>query len=128
MNSNSSTIDVVEMIICNLHKLFNYIVRRSRTINEKKFIMLDIIFEESLFIIFFFIQSDNSSHIEFLKYFNILAWMMSISLVSISFIYRPHKSHKFSGNNPIHIPIFHSFIELIFLDIKRLKIIPFEFQ
>jgi hypothetical protein len=89
--------------------------------------MLDIIFEESLFIIFFFIQSDNPSHIEFLKYFNILTWMMSISLVSISFIYRPHKSHKFSGNNPIHIPIFHSFIELIFLDIKSLKIIPFEF-
>ena len=83
------------------------------------------IFKEVLFVIFLFIQPNNSLHAKFLEYLNILFRMMSIPLIGISLLNRTHECHEFSWNNPINVTILHSLIVFIFFNIECTEVVPF---
>ena len=53
--------------------------------------------------------------------------MMTISLVLVSFVNWTHESHKSSWNDPVHITIFDSLMELIFFNIESFEFVPVEF-
>ena len=127
MNSYSTTIIITKMLICYFHKLFYNMIWRSGSINKEKLIVFDIIIQKCTFVIFFFIQSDNTGNIKFLENFNVFDRMMTISLISISFINRTHKRHELSWYYPVYITVFYSLIKFIFFYVKSSKIIPLEF-
>lgn len=114
------------MIVTDLHELFNDVIRRGRSVNEKEIVMCDAFLNEEPFIVLFFVQSHDSLDIKLLEYVDILVRMMSISLVSISLFDRAHECHELAGNNPVKIAIFDSLVLLILLDVEGSEVIPFE--
>jgi len=90
--------------------------------------MGDSLIGEVLFIVFFFIKSYYALDIKLLENIDVLVWMVSISLVGISFFDWSHKCHELSRNNPIEIAIFDSLVGLILLDVESLEIVPAEFH
>jgi len=116
------------MIIADLHKLFNDIIRRGGSVNEKEIVMGDAFLNEESFVVLFFVQSHDSLDIKLLEYVDILVRVMSISLVSVSLLNRAHECHEFPGNNPVKIAIFDSLVLLILLDVEGSEVIPFEFD
>lgn len=52
--------------------------------------------------------------------------MMAISLVLVSFIDWSHEGHEFSGDDPVHIAIFHSLVKFVFFHIEGFELIPVE--
>jgi hypothetical protein len=52
--------------------------------------------------------------------------VVTITLISIPFLYRSHECHEFTRNNPVDIPVLNTFIILVLLYIKRSEIVPFE--
>ena len=90
--------------------------------------MLNLFLREKPLVILLLIESYNSLNIKLFKYVDIFTRMMPISLISISLLYRPHKSHKLSWNNPIKVSILNSFILFIFFNIECLKVVPFKFD
>ena len=81
---------------------------------------------EVLLLVFFFIKSYYSLDIKLLENIDVLSWMVSISLISISFFDWSHKGHELSRNDPIEIAVFDSLVCLILLDIESLEIVPVE--
>lgn len=116
------------MIIADLHKLFYNVIRRGRSVNEKEIVMGNAFLNEESFVVLFFVQSHDSLDIKLLKYIDVLVRVMSISLVSVSFLDWTHECHKLTGNNPIKIAIFDSLVLLILLDVEGSEVIPFEFD
>ena len=53
---------------------------------------------------------------------------MTISLVLVSFIDRAHESHEFSRDDPVHVSIFYSLVELIFFHVEGFEFVPVEFN
>ena len=49
---------------------------------------------------------------------------MAISLVLISLVDRPHESHEPARNNPVHISVFDSLMELVLFDVEGLEFVP----
>ena len=88
--------------------------------------MLDIISHELVSIVFCFIKADYSGHVEMLEYLYIIFGSIAASLKLVDVIKRSHKSYEFTGNNPIKIAIFNSFVQLVFLDIECFEFIPVE--
>ena len=114
------------MIVTDLHELFNDVIRRGGSVNEKEIVMCDAFLNEEPFIVLFFVQSHDSLDIKLLEYVDILVRVMSISLVSISFFNWAHECHELAGNNPVKIAIFDSLVLLILLDVEGSEVIPFE--
>ena len=81
-----------------------------------------------LFVVFFFVKSDHSLDIKFVKNWNIFLRMVSVSLVLISSFDWSHKCHEFSWDNPVEVTVFDSLIVFILFDIECLEIVPAEFD
>lgn len=124
MNSNCPSITGCKMFVSNFHKLIYNMIWWSRPIYKKQLIVLYVVIQKSVLIVFLFIQSYYSRNIEFLKYFYVFDRMVSVPLVSVSFVNRTHKGHKFSGNNPIYITIFNPFVKFIFFHVKIFIVVP----
>lgn len=88
--------------------------------------MSNSIVYEVFLIILLFVKSYYSFHTEFLEDFNVLIWVMPISLILVSLFDWSHESHELPRNNPIKIAIFNSFVQLVFLDIECFEFIPVE--
>lgn len=116
------------MFIANLKELFNNVVRRCGSINEKQIIMRDPCVRKEILVVLLFVQPYDSGDIELIKYFYVLVWMMTIPLDCISFLNRSHESHKFAWNDPVDITVFNSLKMFILFYIKSLEIIPLEFN
>lgn len=114
------------MLICHAEELIYYVIWWGRTIDEKEIIVFNIVFDEILLVILFFIQSDYPGYAKLLKYFYIFFRMVPVSLICITFLYRTHECHEFPRNNPIDITILDSLIKLVLLDIECAEIVPFE--
>lgn len=83
--------------------------------------------EESL-VVLLFVESHNSLDVELLEYFYIFAWMMPVSLVSISLLDGSHESHELAWNNPVEVSVLDPLVLLVLLDVEGLVDIPFEFD
>lgn len=114
------------MIIAHLHKIFHNLIRRCGSINKEQIVMSNAFLDEESFIVFFFVQSHHSLHIELLEYVDILVRVMAISLVSVSLLDGTHECHELAGNNPVKIAIFDSLVLLILLDVESSEVVPFE--
>jgi len=88
--------------------------------------MCYVIFQEVLSVILLLIKSDNARNAKFLEYFYILFRVVTITLISIPFLYRSHECHEFTRNNPVDIAVLNTFIILVLLYIKRSEIVPFK--
>ena len=128
MNGYGSRIRFGEMVIANFKELFNNVVRRCGSVNEKQIIMCDPSIRKEILVVLLFVQPYDSGDIELIKYFYVLVWMMSIPLHCISFLNRSHESHKFAWDDPVDITVFNSLEMFIFLYIESLEIIPLEFN
>ena len=83
---------------------------------------------EVLLIVFFFIKSYYALDIKLLENIDVLCWMMTISLISVSFFDWSHKGHELSRDDPIEITVFNSLISFILFHIESLEIVPAEFH
>jgi hypothetical protein len=90
--------------------------------------MRNIFLREEPLVILFLIESYDSLDIKLLEYLNILAWMMTISLVIVSLLDGAHKSHELAWDNPVKVSIFNPFVLLIFFNVEGLEVVPFEFD
>ena len=52
--------------------------------------------------------------------------MVTIPLICVSLLYRPHERHEFAWDNPIGVAVFDPLIELILLDVEGAEIVPLE--
>jgi hypothetical protein len=52
--------------------------------------------------------------------------MMTISLVLVSFVDGAHKGHEFARNNPVHVSVLDSLVELVFFDVESFEFVPVE--
>ena len=50
--------------------------------------------------------------------------MVTVTLISVSFLYRSHECHEFTRNDPVDVSVLNSLIVLILLDVKRSEIVP----
>jgi hypothetical protein len=126
MNSYCATIWLSKVTVTKFHPPLDNIVWRSRSINEEQIVMSNSIVYEVFLIILLFVKSYYSFHTEFLEDFNVLIWVMPISLILVSLFDWSHESHELPRNNPIKIAIFNSFVQLVFLDIECFEFIPVE--
>jgi|TARA_B110001450_G_scaffold233132_1_gene236202 hypothetical protein len=54
--------------------------------------------------------------------------MMTISLVFVSLVDWAHESHEFAGNDPVHISVFDSLVNLVFFHVEGFEFVPVEFN
>ena len=52
--------------------------------------------------------------------------MMTISLVLVSLVDRAHESHEFARNDPVHVSVLDSLMELVFFDVESFEFVPVE--
>jgi hypothetical protein len=116
------------MIIAKFHPTMDNIVWWSRSINEEQIIVSDLIIDKVFLIILLLVKSYYSFDTKLPKDFYVLIWMMTISLVLVSFFNWPHESHKFAWDDPIQVSIFDSFILLVLFDVEGFEFIPVEFN
>ena len=128
VNCNSSMIWSSKVVFYNSKEISNNFIRWSRTIDKEKIIMSNSFMFKMLFVVFFFVKSNHSCHINIVKDITIFIWMLPIFMSCISSFDRTHKSNELSWNNPVQISIFNSFIILIFFYIECFEIIPVEFN
>ena len=88
--------------------------------------MGDVVLDEVFLIILFLVKPDHARNAKLLKYLYVLFRVVPVPLISVSLLYRPHERHKFTRNNPVHIAIFYSLIELVFFHVEGPEIIPLE--
>lgn len=126
MDRDSSGIWVFKMIVTHFHKLLHNIIRRCGSIDEEQIIVSDVFISEEFLVVSLFIESNYSFDVELLKNVDIFVRMMTISLIDISFLDRPHKCHKFPWDNPVEVAILDTLVLLILLDVEGFKLIPAE--
>ena len=126
MNCNGTWILLSEMLIYYLHKLFNYAVWRSRSVDEKQVVVLDSLTGEEIFVILLFIQPDHPGYVEFFEHFNVFLGVVTVPLVHVSLLNGPHEGHESSWYDPVQIPVLDSLMEFIFFYIKCFEVVPFQ--
>ena len=128
MNSNGATIGLTKVVITDLHELFYYVIRRCRSIDEEQIVVGDCLIGEVLFIVFLLVKSYYALDIKLLEDVDVLVWVVSISLVGISFFDWSHKCHELSWDDPVEVAVFDSLVGFILLDVESLEVVPTEFH
>jgi len=128
MDSNSTMVGLLEVVFHYSQEVFNYIVWRSRAINEEQIIMTDSSICEVIFIIFFLIQSDYFVNTNIFENFNVFIWVLAISVSGISVFDWTHESNKFAWDDPVEISIFNSLVVFVLFDVEASEIVPAKFN
>lgn len=106
----------------NFEEVFNDIIRRCRTINEKEIRMVDTCTNKLLPVIFGLIESNNSSHIKVLENLQVVLW--GVATFVGTRVNRTHESNELVWNNPVQVTVFNFLIVLVFFVIKIFEHIP----
>lgn len=114
------------MHLSHLEELVNDVVWRSRPINEEQVVMSNIIFQEELPIVFFFIESDDAGHVELLKDFDVLLGVVAVPLIGIPLLDGSHESHELARNNPVDVSVLNSLVVLVLFHVEGSEVIPLE--
>lgn len=88
--------------------------------------MSDLLLNKKLSIILLLIQSDYPCHVDVVEDFNVFVWVLTIFVLSISVLNRPHESYKLAWDDPVEVTVFDSLVVLILLDIEGSEVIPTE--
>ena len=88
--------------------------------------MSDTFIGEVFLQVLLFVEAEYPCHVLFLENFNVLGRVVSISLISISFLDGSHESPELARNDPVEVTVLDSFIVFILFDIKCAEIIPSE--
>lgn len=126
VDSNSSVIWLLEMLLNNIEEVSHNLVWGSRSINEEEVIMGDSSILEVLFVVLLLVESDDSRYIYVLKDICILIWVVTISLALVSVLNWSHESYELSWDNPVEVTVLNSFVVLILLDIECPEVVPAE--
>ena len=86
--------------------------------------MSNILVLECLFVVLFFVESNDSIHSNILEDAAVLAWMVTIFMSSITLLYRTHECHKLAWDDPVEISVFDFLIVLIFFDVETFEVVP----
>lgn len=116
------------MLGSHLEELVHDVVGRSGSIYEEEVIVSNIIFKEEFAVVFLLVETDDAGHSELLENLHVFLGVVAVSLIGVSLLNRPHKSHKLARNNPVDVAILNTLIILILLHVECSELVPFEFD
>lgn len=126
VNRNSSGIGLSEVVVTDFEELIDDVIGWRGAIDKKEVIVVYLVLQEVLLVVLLFVESYDSRNSESFEYLNILVRVVTISLVDVTSLDRAHKSHEFTGNYPVGIPVLDSFEELVLLHVECLEVVPAE--
>ena len=103
-----------------LHNGFAWV----RAIKEVKICVSNAHLNETIAVVFVFVESDDSFHIKFFEDHRVILRSVAGALSRCSLIYWAHEGQELVWDDPIEISVFDTLIVFILFDIKCCIIIP----
>jgi hypothetical protein len=124
MDCDSPRVWLSKVSINDVHEVVYDVIRRCRTIDKEKVIVVNLLLQKEPFVVLLLIESYNSIDTHLLEDIAVFLRMMSESLICITFLDRTHKRHEPSGDDPVEVSILDSFVMLVLLDVECPEVIP----
>ena len=126
MNCYSSLLMSLEVVVDNSEEVTYNVFRWCRAIYKEQVVVGNTPILEMLLVVLFLVQSDDFVHAYVLENFNILIWVMTISMVAVSVLNWTHEGSKLAWDDPVEVSVFNSLIVFVFLDVEGSEVVPAE--